>query len=175
VAGALLGMQPSHSQNHRLSDLPPDARPAGLSVYLEASVSGTMFYVCRSTDVIGRFGWYLRASEATLRDGQKNEMGKSHFNYSGIPRARVEASWEDVQGGRVVAKAAGHGPIPTNSELEWRRFDIQSHSGEGRITEARAIVRIAAWRTIPYAERCDKSRAAVEVRSSFAGTDFLFK
>jgi hypothetical protein len=175
IVAALLAPLPIRGQSYGLSDLPPDAKPADLSVYLEASVAGTLFHVCRSTDVKGRFGWYLRASEASLLDAQKNEIGKARFTYSGLPRVRVEAAWEDIKGGTVVAKATTRGPLPGKPELQWQRYDVEMRSGEGRLTEAKAIIRIAAWKTIPYRERCDKARAGTEVRSSFTATDLFFK
>jgi hypothetical protein len=170
-----LGPLPARGQPYGLSDLPPDARPSDLSSYLEASVTGTLFYVCRSTDVKGRFAWYLRASGAALFDARKNEIGRSNFKYSGIPRIRIEATWEDVKGGTVVAKATGRGTLSANPAMEWRRFDVASRSGEGQLTEAKAAIRISAWKTIPYSEPCDRSRAGAEVRSPFTGTDVFFK
>ena len=176
-AATLLAPLPAQGQTFELSDLPAEARPSDLSVFLEASVTGTLFYVCRPTDVIGRMAWYLRASEATLFDAQKNQIGKSHFRYSGIPLVRVKATWEGTEGGTVVANdsMASRGTLPSNSDIEWQRYDVKSHSGGGPISEAKAIFRIAAWRTIPYAERCDKSRAGKEVRVQFTATDLFLK
>jgi hypothetical protein len=176
-AATLFAPLPTCGQTYGLSDLPAEARPSDLSVFLEARVTGTLVYVCRPTDVIGRMAWYLRESEATLFDARKNQIGKSHFKYSGIPLVRVKATWEDTEGGTVVAgdRTAGRGTLLSNPDVEWQRYDVESRSGEGPITEAKAIFRIAPWRTIPYAERCDKSHAGTEVRAQINATDLFLK
>jgi hypothetical protein len=177
ISAILLAPPSAEAQPYGLSDLPPNARPSDLSVYLEASAVGTMLHACVGTDVIGVFAWYLRGSQATLFDAQKNRAGKSQISYNGIPIPRVEAIWEDIKGGKVLAtpNKLNHGILPANREIGWERFDVKSHKGAGRITEAKSIIRIAAWRTRPYAQPCDRSRAGTEVSTAFTATDLFMK
>ena len=177
VLAMLLTSLPARAQTYGLSDIPPGARPTDMTVYLQVTVSGTMNHVCVGTDVPGVMAWYLKRSEAKLFDSGKKPIGKALMQYSGIPRVRVEAIWEDAQGGKVVSAPApsGRGALAANSDIGWQRYDVQSREGSGPIAKARSVIRITAWRNIPYSQPCDRSRAGSETESTFSATDLFMK
>lgn len=61
IVAVLAAVSPGRAQV-ALPDLPPDARPEQVSVYLEVAVVGTQLYVCALTDAFV-WAWILMASD----------------------------------------------------------------------------------------------------------------
>jgi hypothetical protein len=178
VAAILLARQEVQPQRrYGFADLPAAARPADSSAYLELSATGTLYYVCRGTDVKGKTAWYLRRSEATLSDARNSPASTSQFSYSGMPRVRVEATWQAPGGGKIIAAAdnMARGTLPAAPDIGWQRYDVQSRQGAGGLADAKSVIRIAAWRHFPYDKPCDRSRLGAELRVPFTATDIFLK
>lgn len=176
VAAALaacVGSATVRAQTIDLLDLPPDARLPGMKLKLQASVVGTHLFKCVGTDVVGQYAWYLTRSAGSLFDAANAPIGETEISYSGVPIVRAEAVWRDANGGSIAAAEFRDGGVLGAPNLQWRRFRIRSTTGAGPLAGTGYVIRIAAWRVLPYSTPCDKARAGDQTTAPFKATDLF--
>lgn len=177
ILAGILAMVATVSSGHArdaLPDLPPEARPAPTAVYLEAAVAGAQLYVCAQTDALA-WAWIMMASDATLLDDQQRPIGTYATRITMIPPPPgLGSTWEDVDGGRIVATAGPRGMV-AGDKRAWVRYDAQSREGSGRFSEAKSILRISADWAIRPSEACSRANAGAEARLPYTGTDLFMK
>jgi hypothetical protein len=174
LLATLLAGAPAQAESKALSDLPAGAQPEGLALYLEAQLAGTLTYICGRTDAMA-WAWILRASDATLRDARNRRLGTFAERVTVIPPPRhPRSNWNGADGGNLVAALETSAQFPGEDRV-WERYQVQSRTGAGRLTEAKSIVRVTtAWRIRPQT-RCDQSRSGVATRLPYRGTVLFFK
>jgi hypothetical protein len=170
---ACAGAQTVRAQAIDLSGLPPEAHLPGMKLKLQAPVVGTHLFKCVGTDLVGEYAWYLMRSAGSLLDAANASFGETEINYSGFPTVRAEAVWRDANGVSIAAADFRVGAIPGAPDLQWRRFHIQSTSGGGPLAGTTYVVRIAAWRVLPYTAPCDKEHAGDVTTAPFTATDLF--
>jgi hypothetical protein len=170
---ACAGAQTVRAQTIDLSGLPPEARLPGMKLKLQAPVVGTHLFKCVGTDVVGQYAWYLTRSAGSLFDAAHAPIGETEISYSGVPIVRAEAVWRDANGGSIAAAEFRDGGVPGAPDLQWRRFRIRSTTGAGPFAGTRSVIRIAAWRVLPYSTPCDKAHVGHETTASFKATDLF--
>jgi hypothetical protein len=170
---ACAGAQTVRAQTIDLSGLPPEARLPGMKPKLQASVVGTHLFKCVGTDVVGRYAWYLTRSAGSLFDAANAPIGETEISYSGVPIVRAKAVWRDANGGSIAAAEFRDGGVPGAPDLQWRRFHILSTTGAGPLAGTSYVIRIAAWRVLPYSTPCDKAHVGDETTASFTATDLF--
>ena len=161
------------TQTIDLSGLPPEARLPGMALRLQASIAGIHLFRCVSTDVVGQYGWRLARSAGSLTDQAGAPIGETEITYSGAPVVRAEAVWRDAQGGAIAAIGDRIGAVPGAPDLQWRRFRVRSTTGAGPLAGTRYVIRVAAWRILPYATPCDKAHAGDQATAPFHATDWF--
>ena len=156
------------------ADLPASARPEGLSVYIEATSSGTLTYVCGRTDAMA-WAWILRASDATLRDAANRKIGTFMSRVTVIPPpSHPKSNWNGSDGASLVAALEMASQFPGEDRV-WERYEVQSRTGTGRFTAAKSIVRVStAWKIRPETT-CDATRAGAITRFPYRATVLFFK
>ena len=156
-------------------ELPQGARPAGISVYLQATVVGAETYVCGMTDAFA-WAWFLQDSTATLSDADGNALGKFSSRIRTVaPRSWEDANWQDVRGGKIVVVRVAGGQLSAQGPRAWLRYDVQSREGAGDFAGARTIVRVSsAWFNRPT-HPCDQSHAGLQMQMPYQGIDLFMK
>ena len=170
---ACAGAQTARAQTIDFSGLPPEARLPGMKLTLQAPVVGTHLFKCAGTDVVGQYAWYLTRSAGSLLDAADAPIGETEIRYSGAPIVRAEAVWRDANGGSIAATEFRDGGVPGAPDLQWRRFRIRSTTGAGPLTGSSYVIRIAAWRVLPYSTPCDKAHVGDETTAPFTATDLF--
>jgi hypothetical protein len=168
-----VGSEAVRAQTIDLAGLPPEARLPGMKLKLQAPVVGTHQFTCMGTDVVGQYAWRLTRSAGSLFDAANTPIGETEISYSGVPIVRAEAVWRDANGGSIAAAESRDGAIPGAPDLQWRRFRIRSATGAGRLAGTRYVIRIAAWRVLPYSISCERAHAGGETTASFKATDLF--
>jgi len=172
IVGALLAV-PVHARSLGLSDLPPEARLPGMKLNFAAMVVGTHTFKCSQTDVAGQFGWYLVRSTGSLSNAKNAPLGETAIDYSGAPIIHTQAVWQDASGATIVSSDTRQGAIPGAPDLQWRRYHILSTTGAGALANTTYVVRISAWKVLPYSAPCNKGHAGEQVSSSFQAIDLF--
>lgn len=160
----LLAQSSAHAQKISPPKV-PDAIQAhpGEVVVLVAHASGSQIYACRP-DAGGKFGWTLKAPDATLKDGSGKVIG-SHF---------AGPTWKLEDGSQVIGKASAHVDSPDDpNSIPWLRVDVVTHSGQGLLTHVTSIQRIHTHGGKPPVQGCDKSLVDSETKSSYTA-DYYF-
>ena len=170
---ACSGAATVRAQTIDLSDLPPEARLPGMKLKLEASVVGTHLFKCVGTDVGGQYAWYLTRSAGSEFDPANAPIGETEISYSGVPIVRAEAVWRDANGGSIAAAEFRDGGVPGAPDLQWRRFHVRSTTGAGPLAGTSYVIRIAAWKVLPYSTPCDKAHAGEQTTAPFKATDLF--
>jgi len=170
---ACAGGQSVRAQTIDLSGLPPEARLPGMKLKLQVPVVGTHLFKCVGTDVVGQYAWYLTRSAGSLLDAAHAPIGETEISYSGVPIVRAEAVWRDANGGSIAAAEFHDGGVRGAPDLQWRRFHILSTTGAGPLAGTSYVIRIAAWRVLPYSTPCDKAHVGDETTASFKATDLF--
>jgi hypothetical protein len=175
LAAALLAAIPAQAETSERAQLPPAALPAGLSVYLEASVTGEDTYTCLRTDAM-QWAWHRTKSKGTLSDGRKRPLGSYESRIAIVaPRMFIETSWQDLRGRKVVADLKESGPVPGDNSRDWRRFDVKSHTGAGGVAAAKSVIRISTTWAVRPATLCNRFRADAVAWGPYRGTDLFLK
>jgi|SRR5580658_3360106 hypothetical protein len=109
----------------------PDAIAAkGEAVVRTVHASGAQVYDCKAGEG-GKLTWQFREPIATLVEDGKT-VGR---HYAG-------PTWEDADGNRVVAKAAGRANGATANDIPWLKLEVTDRRGSGAIGTATTIQRI---------------------------------
>jgi hypothetical protein len=91
---------------------------------------GAQIYECKSgTD--GKLVWSFREPIAALIDS-----GKTVGRHYGGP------TWEDVDGSKIVAKAAGNAPGASSSDIPWLKLTVTKHEGRGHFAKVTDVQRL---------------------------------
>jgi hypothetical protein len=167
------GAEAVRAQTIDLAGLPPEARLPGMKLKVQASVVGTHQFACAGTDVVGQYAWRLTRSAGSLFDAAHTPIGETDIRYAGVPIVRVEAVWRDADGGSIAAAEFRDGAVPGAPDLQWRRFRIRSATGAGSLAGTRYVIRIAAWRVLPFSIPCDRAHVGGETAASFKATDLF--
>ena len=157
--------QSGAAQTPKLEDLSAAIRPpAGLAVYLEVPATGAQVYTCRKNDA-GTWAWTLKGPDAQLLDTDKKPLGK---HYAG-------PTWEGNDGGKVVGAAKASAPAPNDNGIPWLLLDIKSRDGDGVLTKAQAVLRVATSGGVAPTGGCDETRADAENRVPYTATYLFLK
>jgi hypothetical protein len=91
---------------------------------------GAQVYECKAgTD--GKLNWSFREPIAALID-----HGKTVGRHYGGP------TWEDVDGSKIVAKAAGNAPGATSNDVPWLKLTVTKHEGRGLLGKVTDVQRL---------------------------------
>lgn len=164
IMGLLVSAQPLYAATPKLDQLPASIKPTGLSVFLEAPAKGVQVYTC-SKDNSGKWAWTLKAPDARLFDSHKKPIGK---HYAG-------PTWEGKDGGKIVGAAKGSAPAPSGKAIPWLLLDVKSHEGTGRLTDAKAVLRVSTAGGLAPAQGCDEAHANKETRVPYTATYLFLK
>jgi hypothetical protein len=111
------------------AEIPEAIAAPGQTNVLQVHAVGAQIYECKA-DASGKTTWQFREPIASLfLDGKT--VGR---HYAG-------PSWE-VQGGIVVAKAAGKAPGASAKDIPWLKLDATDQSGEGPLKGVGTVQRI---------------------------------
>jgi Protein of unknown function (DUF3455) len=125
VAGLLVGLLGAGAG---AAELPDAIAAKGESVVLQTHAEGAQIYECKETN--GKLAWQFREPIASLfRDGKT--VGR---HYAG-------PTWE-IEGGAVVAKAAGRAPGAGSKDIPWLKLEVTDHRGSGPLKDVSTVQRI---------------------------------
>lgn len=91
---------------------------------------GAQVYECKAGSD-GKLAWVFREPIAALI-----ENGKTVGRHYGGP------TWEDIDGSKVVAKAAGNAPGASSDDIPWLKLDVFRHQGRGILSTVTTVQRL---------------------------------
>jgi len=91
---------------------------------------GAQIYECKA-GADGKLAWSFREPIAALLDNGKT-VGR---HYAG-------PTWEDVDGSKVVGKAAGNAPGASPDDVPWLKLDVVKHQGHGILSSVTTVQRL---------------------------------
>jgi Protein of unknown function (DUF3455) len=165
LAGVALSALAMQSGLARAAEEPPATlNPDKLSVYIDAAATGVQIYTC-SKNPAGAWAWTFKAPEAALSDHDNKAVAK---HYAG-------PTWEGPDGGKVVGAVKTSMPAPGAGDIPWLLLDIKSREGSGRLTEAKAIVRMATHGGTAPAQACGEAQSGQESRVPYTASYLFLK
>jgi hypothetical protein len=139
------------------AEVPESIAAKGETVVLQVHAEGAQIYECKA-DTGGKLTWQFREPIASLfEDG--NTVGR---HYAG-------PNWE-IEGGAVVAKAAGRAPGATSKDIPWLKLEATDHRGSGPLKDVTTVQRINTQGGNTEGT-CQK---AGELRSEPYSADYIF-
>jgi Protein of unknown function (DUF3455) len=163
AAGTLTAVD-SASAEDAMIEVPAALNPDKLSIFCVVSATGVQVYTCPRNPA-GATGWVLRGPNAQLFDPENKLVGKHHAG----------PTWEDLDGGKVVAFVKASMPAPVDRAIPWLLLDAKSREGWGAFTQARAIVRMATTGGTAPGDGCDEDRIGQEVRVPYTAIYVFLK
>lgn len=145
-------------------ELPAALNPDKLSIFRVVSATGVQVYTC-ARNPASAIGWVLRGPNAQLFDPENKPVGK---HYAG-------PTWEDLDGGKVVATVKASMPAPVDKAIPWLLLDAKSREGSGAFTQARAIVRMRTAGGTAPGDGCDEARIGYELRVPYTAIYVFLK
>jgi len=110
------------------AEVPEVIAAKGETVVLQVHAEGAQVYECK--DAAGKLTWQFREPIASLfKDGKT------------IGRHYAGPTWE-IEGGAVVAKAAGRAPGTSSKDIPWLKLEATEHRGSGPLKDVSTIQRI---------------------------------
>jgi hypothetical protein len=111
------------------AEVPEAIAARGETVVLQAHAEGAQIYECKA-DPGGKLTWQFREPIASLfKDGKT------------IGRHYAGPNWE-IEGGAVVAKAAGRAPGAGSKDIPWLKLEVTDHRGAGPLKDVTTVQRI---------------------------------
>jgi len=145
-------------------EVPAALNPDKLSIFRVVSATGVQVYDCIRNPA-GATGWVLRGPNAQLFDPENKLVGK---HYAG-------PTWEDLDGGKVVATVKASMPAPVDKAIPWLLLDAKSREGSGAFTQARAIVRMGTTGGTPPGDDCNEARVGQGLRVPYTAIYVFLK
>lgn len=168
----MFAAQALHAQNSANKNPPADESvpdvpdviqvPANEKVVLFTRGVGSQIYTCQEGKD-HKMAWILKAPDAELKDRNDKVIGQ-HF---GGP------SWKLKDGSQVTGKATAKVDSLDAESVPWLLVSVESHSGNGLLSNVNYIQRLHTHGGEPPAEGCDQSHTGAETKSSYSA-DYYF-
>jgi hypothetical protein len=138
--------------------------PMDQAVLLKARARGVQTYECKAAaSSQGAFVWALKAPEAVLFDERGEAIGK---HYAG-------PAWELRDGSRVIGEKIAQSDAPEAGAIPWLLLRVRQTEGNGVLTHAQTVQRVATSGGKPPPDGCDAAHAAAEVRVPYTATYYF--
>lgn len=121
--------------------------PAGERAVDRVAARGDQTYECRAKpgDAASAV-WVYTAADVQLLDARGTVVGRHVF---------PAATWESVDGSKVVAKIKARADAPQPGAAPWLLLTTQSVGGEGRFAKITSMQRVNTTGGVPPASGCD--------------------
>lgn len=129
----------------------------------QAFGKGVQIYTCKAAG--GRYGWSLKAPDATLSDATGHVIGK-HF---------AGPSWQATDGSSVVGEPLNVSPSPDKGAIAWLVLRAKSHQGGGAMADVQYIVRTQTEGGVAPPTGCDAAHVGHEVRVPYRAIYLFFR